>query len=73
MLEVGDRIIFRYKNERGKYMKLITESDISISSKDDIEILQIERPKWEVMKERVVDRGRKYIWNIVNTTKNPKR
>lgn len=61
MLEVGDRIIFRYKNERGKYMKLITESDISISSKDDIEILQIERPKWEVMKERVVDRGRKYI------------
>ena len=53
MIEVGDKIAYKYKGEDGIIEEIIIgEGDICALTQDDIEILKIERPNWTVVEEK---------------------
>ncbi len=54
-IEVGDRVTYRCKNEAKINYQIIVDSDAQIEDfkqQKDLEILKIERPKYEVIEEK---------------------
>lgn len=53
-IEVGDRVTYKYKNYNTKYGEIVTSEleKEALLSRDNIEILKIERPNWEVVEEK---------------------
>ncbi len=53
-IEVGDRVTYKYKNYNTKYGEIVTSEleKEALLSRDNIEILKIERPNWEAVEEK---------------------
>lgn len=54
MIKVGNRVTYKYKNSNETQVVLIC-TDLfldELATNNDIEILKIERPNWEVVEEK---------------------
>lgn len=52
-VEVGDRVTYKHKNEKGKITTIVdTNCEVDYLRREDIKILKVERPNWTVVEEK---------------------